>query len=175
MHKYIFSRKYNMKNPNPNPIQLWWPLTDTHWILPKIRHVGPFWSLHHARTHATLVPFPWLARDAGKPPRDMSAFINSQSRCSLTQPCSFWGKMYRRGQQSFSKIAFSSFLAAVPRGYFHFTRQYNKSWSCIGWLLIKSSTYLHENAKEQEEEWQGWVDERQHCFGLAHLSSPIWR
>lgn len=46
-------------------------------------------------------------------------------------------KMYRLGQQSISKIAFDFFLSTVPRERFHFTRQYNKSWSCIGWFLIK--------------------------------------
>lgn len=52
----------------------------------------PFSWLHHARTHATLVPLPGLASDAGKPPRDLSAFINTRSRHPLTQPCFFEGK-----------------------------------------------------------------------------------
>lgn len=49
-----------------------------------------------------------------------------------------WGKMYRLGQQSISKSFFNSFLSTVPREDFQFTRHYNKSWSCIGWFLIKS-------------------------------------
>lgn len=45
-----------------------------------------FRSLHHARTHATVFPVPGLARKAGKPPRDMSAGINSVNLALLTQP-----------------------------------------------------------------------------------------
>lgn len=43
-------------------------------------------SLRHARTHATLVPIPGLVGDAGKPPHDMSAGINTWSRPLVMQP-----------------------------------------------------------------------------------------
>lgn len=43
-------------------------------------------SLRHAQTHATPVPVPALVDDAGKPPRDMRAGINTPSRPLPAQP-----------------------------------------------------------------------------------------
>lgn len=48
----------------------------------------------------------------------------------------FWRKMYLLRTQSFSRIAFNSFISTVPRKDCQFMRQFNKNWSCIGWFLL---------------------------------------
>ncbi len=77
IHKFGFCFKLRSK--------LWWPWTDQEQtdLLPN-RHSSN--TPAHTRTHATLIPLPGLVDDAGKPPRDMPAGINTRSRPLLTQP-----------------------------------------------------------------------------------------
>lgn len=60
-------------------------LSHAHFVY-RLKYSPRFCSMRHARTHATPVPMPGLVGDAGKPPRDMSAGINTQSRPHHTQP-----------------------------------------------------------------------------------------
>lgn len=111
-----------------------------------------FCSLRHAQTHATPVPVPALVDDAGKPPRDMRAGINTPSRPFPRAALVYEGKCFVSANRLSPRSLPIPFYPLCHGSIFILRDNTIKAGRVLADFGSNSTLDCTENAEDQEEE-----------------------